>query len=128
VYIQLQPVGNNDTENVECELNGDELSTRGMRRSLGSPDGGSGVEHTDTHAVEDTRSNRHAGVLSARLKGTGASRPGGSDSNGLDTSVAITEPATEEATDECTGEIEATILHAFHPLALTILCIPKHRA
>ena len=51
---ELEPIGNDDTSNIEGELKGDELATRGMRCCLCGPDGGDCVQDTGADSVENT--------------------------------------------------------------------------
>lgn len=52
--LQFEPVCDNDTEDVEGELDGDELSTTCVLSSLGCPNGNNGVENTGSDAVNQT--------------------------------------------------------------------------
>jgi hypothetical protein len=55
--IQFQPVCEDDTEDVQGELDGNELSTGGMVRDFCSPYGDDGVQDTRTDTVNKTRYN-----------------------------------------------------------------------
>ena len=48
----LDPVGDNDTEDVEGEFHGNKLSTRSVLRGLSSPDRNNGIEHTSAPTID----------------------------------------------------------------------------
>lgn len=52
--LQFEPVCYDDTEDVEGELNGDELSTAGVLGGLSCPDGDDGVQDTGSDTVNQT--------------------------------------------------------------------------
>lgn len=50
--VQLQPVSDDDTEDVEGELDGDEGASRRVGRRLGGPDWGHSIENAGSNAVQ----------------------------------------------------------------------------
>ncbi len=102
---KLEPVGDDDTEDVEGELKGDKLAARGVGGGLGGPDGGDGVEDTGADAVEDAGAEHPVCVHGGRLQRGGEDAPDAGHADGADAAVAVAEPATEEASDEGSGEI-----------------------
>ena len=52
--LLFEPVGHNDTEDVEGELDGDELASGSVFRRFGCPDGDDGVQDAGTPTVDET--------------------------------------------------------------------------
>lgn len=100
IYSLLNPVSNDDTENVQSKFDGDKLSTGLVLGSLGGPDGNDGVEHSCTPSIDETGADHPCVVLSRSLKGSTKDGPTRSESDCLDTAIAITEPTTNETTHE----------------------------
>ena len=99
-YSLFDPVCDNDTEDVQGELNSYELTTGGMLGSLGSPDGNDGVEHSSPPSVDETGEDHPGVVLSRSLKTGTNDGPTSSKSNRLDTSISITEGTTDKTAHE----------------------------
>lgn len=102
---ELEPVGDDDTEDVEGELEGDKLAAGGVGGGLGGPDGGDGVEDAGTDAVEDAGAEHPVGVHGGRLQGSSEDAPDAGTADGGDAAVAVAEPAAEEAAEESSGEV-----------------------
>lgn len=113
--IQFQPVCEDDTKDVESELDGNELSTRGVVRDFCSPDGDDGVQDTRTDTIYKTRCKSSASlhltiiqrlhtanhplmIHSRTLQRSTQNRPPTTNSNGLNPSNPITNPATQQRT------------------------------
>ena len=90
----LDPVSDDDAENVEGEFNGDELAAGCVASGLGGPDGGYGVQNTGSNTVQDTSAKHPVGVLGGALKGGADDSPDGGYGNGQDTTVSIAEPTS----------------------------------
>lgn len=116
-YVQLQPVGQDNTKDVQCKLNGNKLSTRCMLGGLRGPDRNDGVQNTSTDTVNEARYNRQFGIplanvfsvltadhpfmiLGRALQTRTQDSPSGAHSYGLDSSHAISQPATNQTTDQ----------------------------
>ncbi len=52
--LLFQPVGHDNTKDVECEFDGDELTTRLVLGSFGGPDRDDSVENSSTPTVDET--------------------------------------------------------------------------
>lgn len=120
--VLFQPVGHDDTEDVESEFDGDELATRLVLCGLGSPDGDDGVKNTGAPSVDQTswkdirsayhqlfpaqyrkRTENHPGVVhSGSLKACAENGPASTEGNCFDPTIAITKPPTNETADEGT--------------------------
>ena len=59
----FNPIGNNDTEDVERKLNGDELSTGGVLGSLSGPDWNNGVKHSRAPSIDETSADHPSVIL-----------------------------------------------------------------
>ena len=101
----FDPVGDDDTEDVKGEFDGDELTTGGVAGGLGGPDGSDGVEDAGSDAVEDTGAEHPIGVLGGALEGGANDGPHRCYGDGLDPAVSITEPAPEEGAEKGTGKV-----------------------
>lgn len=53
-HVQLEPVGQNDTENVQGEFNRDELSAGRVFGGLGGPDGHNRIQDPRSDSVDET--------------------------------------------------------------------------
>lgn len=121
--VQLEPVGQNDTEDVQCEFNGNELSARGMLGGLGSPDRHDRIQNTSTDAIDKPcckplvrhsvlarfllpcllsllTTNHPIMILRRALQARTHNSPNRSDSNGLDSPHAITQPTAEQSAEQ----------------------------
>lgn len=68
-----------------------------MLSSLGSPDGDDGVKDTSPPAVDET-SEDHPGVVHGRgLESSTEDSPGSTESDCLNTSILVAEPAADQA-------------------------------
>ena len=103
---KLEPVGDDDTKDVEGELKGDKLAARGVGGGLGCPDGSDGVEDAGANAVEDAGAKHPVGVHGGGLQGGSEDAPDAGHADGGDAAVAVAEPATEETSEESSGEVE----------------------
>ena len=90
----LDPVSDDDAENVEGEFDGDELAAGCVASGFGGPDRGYGVQDTSSNTVQDTSAKHPLGVLGGALKGGADDGPDGGYGNGQDTTVPIAEPTS----------------------------------
>ena len=105
-YSLFDPVCNNDTENVQREFNGDELSTGLVLGSLGGPDWNNSIEHSRTPSIDETGADHPSVVLSRSLESSTDDGPTSSESDGLDTAITVTERTTNETADESTEIVD----------------------
>ena len=105
----FKPVGDDDTEDVQGELNGHELSTRFVFRSLGSPDRNNGVKNTSTPTVDEASKDHPGGVLSRTLKGGANDSPASTKRDGLYAAVLVTKPTTDETADQGTDVVNGDL-------------------
>ena len=101
----FDPVRHDDAENVEGEFDGDELAARGVASGFGGPDGGDGVEDAGADAVEGTGAEHPFGVLGGALKSGTDDGPQGGYGDGLDSTIAVTKPASKEGAKESSGKV-----------------------
>ena len=106
VYLLFDPISDDDTKDVQGEFDGDKLSSGLVLGGLGSPDGYNSVEHSCTPSIDETGADHPRVVLSRSLKGSANDGPTSSESDGLDTPIAITEPTTHETTHERTEVVD----------------------
>ena len=106
LYSLFDPVGNDDTKDVEREFNGDELSSGFVFSSLGGPNRNNSVEHSCTPSVDEPSTDHPSMVLSRSLESSADDSPTSSQTDGLDTSITITKPTTDETADESTEIID----------------------
>ena len=104
--LLLKPVGHHNTENVQGEFNGDELSTRFVLGGLGSPNRNDCIEDTRTETVDETSADHPVGVHSRALEGGTDDSPASTKRDCLYTTKFVTEPATNEAADQGTDVID----------------------
>ena len=78
----LDPVSDDDAENVEGEFDGDELAAGCVASGFGRPDWGDGVQDTGPDTVQDTSAKHPVGVLGGALKGGADDSPNGGYGNG----------------------------------------------
>ena len=90
----LDPVSDDDAENVESEFDGDKLTAGCVASGFGGPDRGYGVQDTSSDTVQDTSAKHPLGVLGGALKGGADDSPDGGYGNGQDTAVSIAEPTS----------------------------------
>ena len=102
IYLLFDPVGNNDTEDVQREFDGDKLAPGLMLSRLRCPNWNDGVEHSCSPSVDKTGADHPNVVLSRSLKSSADDSPSSSQSDGLDPTITVTEPATYETAHEGT--------------------------
>ena len=106
----FEPVGDNDTEDIQCEFNGDELTTRFVLGGFGGPDRHDGVENTSTPSIDETSADHPVVVLGRALKAGTENGPASTESDCLDTPIAVTERAPDETTHEGTEIVDGNLL------------------
>ena len=106
IYSLFDPIGDNNTKDVQRKFNGDELSTGFVLRSLGGPDWNNGVEHSRSPSVYETGANHPSVVLSRCLESSTDDGPTSSESDSLDTAVTVTEPTTNETAHQSTEIVD----------------------
>lgn len=52
--LQFKPVGNYDTEDVESEFDGDELTSASMRNTFSRPNWNNCIQYAGTEAIDQT--------------------------------------------------------------------------
>lgn len=102
----FKPICNHDTEDVQGELDGNELTSRCMIGGFGSPDRNDGVQYTSSPAVDKTGANHPVRVHSGGLKRGAENGPGGTKRDCLDTSILVTEPATNQTANKGSDVID----------------------
>ena len=117
----FDPVSDDNTEDVQCEFDGNELTARSMLRSFGGPDRNDSVKNTSAPSIDQASfymsaiscigdhklTEDHPGsVHSGGLKASANDAPDGAQSDGLDTSVLVSEPATGQAAHEGANVID----------------------
>ena len=106
VAAVFDPVGDNNTKDVQCEFDGNELSTGLVLSSLSGPDRNDGVEHSGTPSIDKTGANHPSVVLSRGLQSSTNDGPSSSKRDCLDTTIAITEGTTNETANESTEIVD----------------------
>lgn len=113
--LQLQPIGENNTKDVQSKLNRNKLSSRSMLGRLRSPDRDDSVQNTGADSVDETRyrilasacrccwlylltTNHPIMVLGRALQTRTHDRPNSTSCNRLDSAHPISQPATEQTT------------------------------
>lgn len=116
-YVQLQPVGQDNTKDVKCKLNGNELSARCMLGGLRGPDRNDSVQNTSADTVDEARYNRQfciplakvflvltadhpVMILGRALQTRTQDSPNRAHSNGLDSSHTISQPTTKQTAEQ----------------------------
>lgn len=112
----FEPVGNNDTKDVQCEFNGDELTTRLVLGGFGGPDRHDSVEDTSTPSIDEASADHPGVVLCGTLKGGTDNGPARTESDGLDTAIAVTERAPNKTTDEGTEIVDRNLFQVSNKL------------
>ena len=97
----FDPIRDDDSEDVEGELNRDELTAGCVAGGFSGPDGGDGVKDAGSDAVQDTSAEHPLGILGRTLESGADDGPDGGDRDGLDTAISIAKPSAEEGTEEC---------------------------
>lgn len=105
----LEPVGNDDTKDVEGEFDSDELSSGFVLGSFGSPDRNNGVQDTSAPTVNKTGEDHPGVVHGRRLKSGTEDSPSGTKRDGLDAAILVTEPTANQATYERTDVIDGNL-------------------
>lgn len=101
----FDPVSDDNTENIEGELNGDELPAGCVAGGFGGPDRGDGVQDAGSDTVQDTGAKHPLGVLGRALESGSSDSPNGGYGDGLNTTISIAKPASEESAEEGAGKI-----------------------
>ena len=129
----LEPVSHNDTEDVETEFDGNELSTGRMLGGLRCPDGNDGVQDTGSPAVDQTGEDHPDVVLSGSLQAGTKNSPTSTQGDCLDTAILVTEPATNQAANQGTDVVDRNLISAlsgtrmFHLASRNLQCLPGVR-
>ena len=105
-YSLFDPIGHDNTENIECEFNGDELASGCVLSSLGGPDRDNSVKHSCTPSIDETSADHPIVVLSRSLESSSDDGPASSKTNSLDTAITVTEPTTDETADKGTEVVD----------------------
>ena len=106
MYLLLNPVCNNNTEDVEGKLDGDKLSTGFVLGRLSGPDRNNSVKHSCTPTIDETSADHPSVILSRSLQSSSDDSPAGAKTDGLDTTISITKPTTDETADESTEIVD----------------------
>lgn len=104
--LLFDPVSDDNAENIQCKLDGDELTSGCMLSCFGGPNWNDGVENAGTPAVDETSADHPGGVHSSGLKRSADDSPSSSKSDRLDTAIAITEGTTDETAHEGTEIVD----------------------
>ena len=102
----FNPIGNNNTKDVERELNSDELSTGCVLGSLGGPNRNDSVKHSCTPSIDETSADHPSVILSRSLESSSNNSPTSSETYGLDAAITVTEPTTDETAYESTEIVD----------------------
>ena len=78
----LDPVSDDDAENVKSEFDGDKLAAGCVAGGFGGPDRGYGVEDTGSNTVQDTSAKHPLSILGGALEGSTDDSPDGGYGNG----------------------------------------------
>jgi len=62
IHLLFNPVSDDNAENVECEFDGNELTSRGVIGCFGRPYRRNSVQDTSADAIQDTGWTRLAGL------------------------------------------------------------------
>lgn len=102
----FEPVSDDDTEDVEGEFNGDELSARFMFGGFGGPDGNNSVQDTSSPSVDEA-SEDHPGVVHGRgLKSGAEDGPGSTERDGLNTAILVAKPTADQAPNQSANIVD----------------------
>lgn len=77
-----------------------------MLGSLGGPDWNNSVKNSCTPSVDETSADHPSVVLSRSLESSSDDGPTSSETNSLDTAIAVTEPATDETAHKSTEIVD----------------------
>jgi hypothetical protein len=102
----FNPIGDDYTEDVQSEFNGDKLSAGRVLSRFGGPDRDDGVQYTSTPTVDETSANHPGVILSRSLKRSTNDGPPSSQSDRLDTTISITERTADETAHERTEIVD----------------------
>ena len=77
-----------------------------MLGSLGGPDRNDSVEHSCTPSIDETSADHPNVILSRSLESSSNDGPTGSETDGLDPAITVTEPTTDETAHESTEVVD----------------------
>lgn len=106
MYSLFDPIGHDNTKNIEGEFDGNELSAGGVLGSLGGPDWNNSVKHSGTPSVDETSADHPDVVLSRSLESSSDDGPASSETNSLDTAITVTEPTTDKTAHKSTEIVD----------------------
>lgn len=121
--VQLKPIRQNDTKDVQSEFNRNELSTRSMLGGFSSPNWDNCIQNASTNTVDEACYNHHQllrphvinmifvfpsllttnhpiMILRRALQTRAYHSPNSSRGNRLDSPHSITQPATKQSTQQ----------------------------